>query len=369
MPRVVIVLPVFNHETYLEHAIGSLYAQDYSDFQIAAVDDGSQDGSLDMLNRHGRRLLVIESAHRGPAAARNAAIQATDSELVAFMDADDLCRPQRLRLEIERLESEKRDLVASALDFIDAHGRPLPGLWRCPAGASNDYWGALLERNWIGTPSVLVRRDVFYRTGLFDETFTHAEDYDLWLRIGQEHSIGYVDTALVQCRRHPTNTSKNASSHQRFERLALQKVEPAKAHAAFHRLYPDGRRQAEAWIWFLLRRGDPAFRREICCAIQQYPESPALRFAVGVFQYDCGEFEYAMKTFDSIKNRDVCALHNLGVIQARCGDPASAELQIREALRRRSDYHDARYNLAALQSGRQLRLTRRTLRQDPLPLV
>src|SRR5215475_10880871 len=98
MPRVTIVLPAYNHERYLEQTLRSLFAQDYTDFQIVAINDGSADGSLDILNRHRRHVLVIDSLHEGPAAARNRGLRATDSEFVAFMDSDDLCLKERLRL-------------------------------------------------------------------------------------------------------------------------------------------------------------------------------------------------------------------------------------------------------------------------------
>ena len=227
MPRVTVVLPVFNHERYVEDALHSIFAQTYPDFEIAAVDDGSTDASLEILHRYRSRVKIIEGSHGGPAAARNRAIAATDSEFVAFMDADDVCSPERLRLSLAKLEIEGFDVIASALSFIDASGEPLPGEWARPGHAANDHWASLLERNWIGTPSVLLRRSVLDSTGLFDEKFTHAEDYDLWLRIGRGHSIGYIESPLIQCRRHGANTSGSIESHQYFERMALQKVDPA----------------------------------------------------------------------------------------------------------------------------------------------
>src|SRR5262245_28691109 len=154
MSRITIVLPVYNHERYLEQTLRSLFAQDYADFQIVAINDGSADASLDILNSHRHRALVIDSLHEGPAAARNRGLRATDSEFVAFMDSDDLCRPERLRLQVEQLETV--DLVASALSFIDARGQTLPGIWARPAEAAKHYWGSLVERNWIGTPSVMI---------------------------------------------------------------------------------------------------------------------------------------------------------------------------------------------------------------------
>jgi glycosyltransferase involved in cell wall biosynthesis len=369
MPRVTVALPVFNHEHYVEHTLRSLYAQDYRDFQIVAVNDGSTDGSLEVLDRHRTRVRVIDSSHQGPAAARNTAIRATDSEFIAFMDADDLSVPERLRVEVEKLKSERLDLVASALDFIDTEGRPMPGTWSCPVEASNHYWGALLERNWIGTASVMVRREAIAATGLFDEHFTHAEDYDLWLRLGRAHRIGYTASTLIHCRRHPANTSLRIASHQHFERMALQKVSRYEAWAAFCLLYPQAQQRTEAWIWFLLRRGDSGFREEILRAATAYPSSRLLPFALGVFQYDCGEYDAALATFDSLKDSDPSALHNLGAIHARRGNVEAAQSYLEAALRLHPGYYDAQHNLDALRTGQEVRLTRRPLRRHVVPML
>lgn len=369
MPRVTVVLPVYNHQNYVEAALRSVFAQDYPDFQIVAVDDGSTDSSLDVLDRHASRVNIIRSVHRGPAAARNRALAATDSEFVAFMDADDLCAPGRLRLGVEKLESENLDLISSALSFIDSSGQSVPGAWTCPPNARNDYWGALLERNWIGTPSVMLRRRVLDSLGLFDETFTHAEDYDLWLRIGRSHAIGYLETPLIQCRRHSANTSINIASHQHFERMALQKVEPSEAWKAFDRLHPAAADRDEAWIWFLLRSGSAAFVEELRLALARNPLSRTLRFALGVFQYDSGLYEESRQTFQGMKDLDAACLHNAGVLSAQCGDFHAAASYLRDALRLLPGYHDAQYNLAALDEQRDLRLTRRPFRENPVPMV
>jgi glycosyltransferase involved in cell wall biosynthesis len=369
MSRVSVVLPVYNHEHYLEHALRSLFAQTHSDFEIIAVDDGSTDASLEILNRHAARLTVIESCHEGPAAARNRAIEAADSEFIAFMDADDLCSPERLEWSLTKLENERLDLVASASSFIDAKGEPLPGSWTCPSHAKSNYWGSLLERNWIATPSVMVRSDVLRGAGLFDERFTRAEDYDLWLRIGRGASVGYLDSPLVQCRRYAATTSMNIDSHQYFERMALQKVDRMEAWNAFNKLYRSAPKATEAWIWFLLRSGDPAFVEESAFAIAQHPQSHAVRFALGVFAWDTGRYDKAVVTFQQLKDHDAASLHNFAVSLARCGDRRAALFHLEAAITLRPDYHDARYNLAALRAGREPLLTRRPFREDLVTML
>lgn len=335
---------------------------------MIVADDGSTDASLDVLSRYQARITIIRSEHKGPAAARNRAIEVSDSEYIAFMDADDLCEPRRLDLQLRKLENQNLDLVASALSFIDEWGWPIPGLWACPPNARNHYWGSLLERNWIGTPSVMLRRSALRSAGLFDEEFTHSEDYDLWLRIGHSHSIGYIEAPLVQCRRHPGNTSIDIDSHQQFERKALQKVNPDYAWQAFNRLYSAQDERDEAWVGFLLRRGSPAFLEEVHSALGRNPRSSVLRFALGVFQYDSGEYEKARATFVGIQETDAASMHNAGVVSALCGDVPEARMKLANALRLRPGYYDARYNLEALNSGNKLRITRRPLRTNLVPM-
>jgi tetratricopeptide (TPR) repeat protein len=287
------------------------------------------------------------------------------------MDADDACAHERLGLQLEKLESENLDLVASALSFIDASGQPLPGAWTCPSHASNDYWGSLLERNWIGTPSVMLRRALLDSTGLFDESFTHSEDYDLWLRIGRFHSIGYLDRSLIQCRRHSANTSLNLASHRHFERLALQKVDPLQAWQAFTRLYPAPENCSQAWIWFLLRSGNPDFAGEANRALARHPGSNSIRFAVAVFQYDAGHYDQALSTFQAIveTGADAASLNNIGVLTALRGDLESAASHFQTALRLCPEYQDARANLTAGAAGTGMRLTRRPFRATLIPIV
>jgi glycosyltransferase involved in cell wall biosynthesis len=368
MPRVSVVIPNYNHAAYIVAALDHVANQTFQDWDVIVVDDGSTDASLEILEEYQQRLTVLRSEHKGPAAARNLGIAASDSEYIAFMDADDLCESRRFELQVQKLENEKLDLVATALSFIDAQGCPLPGLWTCPPHAHRDYWASLIERNWIGTPSVILRRSILTSTGMFDEKFTHAEDYDLWLRVGRSHSIGFIEAPLIQCRRHAANTSRDTESHKYFEQEALQKLDASEACEAFARLYPAGQERDEAWIGFLLRSASPRFLDEAHRAVARNPRSSVVRFALGVFHYDSGNYERSRATFLGIPEQNAASIHNAGVTSALCGDFAFARLKLTDALRARPEYYDARYNLEALKSGNPLRLTRRPLRSDLIPI-
>lgn len=368
MPRVTVVVPCYNHAQFIAGTIHSILAQSYGDFEIVAVDDGSTDSSLDVLQQFQSRLRVLRSPHSGPAAARNRAMERSDSDFIAFMDADDLCAPDRLALQVNRLDEDRLDLVASELTFIDPRGNALEGKWSCPPYAALDYWGSLLERNWIGTPSVTLRRSALESTGAFNEEFTHAEDYDLWLRLARSFAVGYVDAPLVQVRRHEGNISRNIAAHQHFEKRALQRVNPIEARAAFSRLHPEPDRAAEAWIWFLLRSGNENFETECRQAISEHPGSPSLRFALGVFLYDTGSFDGACEIFRGMEE-DPASLNNFAVVAVLLGDEDAALIALKKAIAMRPDYKDAQSNLSALPNGTPLTLTRRPLRLHLVPDV
>lgn len=367
MPRVTLVLPVFNGANFIRRAVQSVKEQTYRDLHLVIVDDGSRDASIHELAEQ-LGITLILGPHRGAAAARNRALVRGDSEFIGFMDADDYSFPHRIAAQVAEMERGKLDLVASELRFVDENGLPLPGSWKRPAHAEREPWGSLLERNWIGTPGVLLRRTLLKDIGYFDEEFTHAEDYDLWLRAGRAHRIGYVDEPLVLCRRHIGNTSRNFAAHQHFERRALQKVPAAEALAAFRRLYSRPSEQEEAWIWFLLRSGHPGLQAALEGALARNPGSVVLRFALGIRLNDAGALDDACSVFTEIRDVDAAARNNAAVLEVACGKKDSAKEQLERALENHPEYYDAKHNLRALAGNQPLRLTRRPFRADLVPV-
>lgn len=247
MPRVSVVIPVYNAESYLAEAIESVLAQSHSDLEVILVDDGSTDGSRAVIESFGERVVPIFQANAGPSAARNAGIRAARSHYIAFCDADDIQLPHRLATHVALLEAlPEVVLVGSDLsEFVNgeitkehalhhfwigptrhpfaeeiarafgAHktcrqlGLPVPGKYadrHVYAGRAAPLI-ALMHLCW-GNAS-LFRKSALDAVGGFDERVGQYEDWHLVARIALRHPIAFVDVPVMRYRRHPDQISKN----------------------------------------------------------------------------------------------------------------------------------------------------------------
>ena len=201
-PTIAVVVPVRNGEAFLGSTLASVAAQTLRPREVIVVDDGSLDGSAALAERCGARVLRQDNA--GPGAARNRGVEASRSELIAFLDADDLFVPDKLERQVEGLCAAP-DTVGVCADATFLGG-PRDGQ-RKNAGKrlpSRLTFDDLLHGNPVIASSVVVRRAAIVRAGGFDEdrVLIATEDYDLWLRLLASPGAGlvYVDAPLVRYR-------------------------------------------------------------------------------------------------------------------------------------------------------------------------
>lgn len=153
-PRVSIIIPVYNRRAYLEHALDSALAQTLKNIEVICVDDGSTDGSLDILHTYEagatRPFRVLETAHGGPGVARNAALEVATGEYVCFLDSDDFLEPDALERAVARASALEADIVVWDLWMHnDSTGRdqlPLPGTVNLDAFVSRDLQATMVFR-------------------------------------------------------------------------------------------------------------------------------------------------------------------------------------------------------------------------------
>ncbi|MSW91275.1 MAG: glycosyltransferase [Actinobacteria bacterium] len=188
--RVAVVIPVFDGEHSLERCLQSLVDQTYQDFVVVVVDDGSTDESAAVARSHIDRLSclsVLQQANAGPGAARNTGINASRSEFVAMLDADDEWAPTRLERCIEMLERDVGlTFVTTTAVIVDEAGLDLGfrAGEKFPSASTERLLSVMAHHNVVFT-SCVVRRSALETVGAFapERLLLGAEDYELWLRL------------------------------------------------------------------------------------------------------------------------------------------------------------------------------------------
>jgi glycosyltransferase involved in cell wall biosynthesis len=210
-PLVSIITPVYNGEQYLLETIESALAQTYKNFELLIVNDGSTDNSAAIIKPFLKdsRVIYIEQKNAGVAAARNTAIKQARGKYIGFLDQDDLWLSNKLEVQIAVLEQDESiALVHSRQDFIDSQGNKIDYDW--VTGVSGYCFEDMFKKNRIAVLTVLIRKTIFDEIGLFNEKFSGADDYHMWLRVTIKHPISYIDQALAFYRFHDSNWSKNS---------------------------------------------------------------------------------------------------------------------------------------------------------------
>ena len=193
-PSFSVVIPTRNRLDFARRAVDCALAQEGVDVEIILVDDGSTDGSREQLAAlEGPLVRVLDGDGRGPCAARNRALPLVRAPWLAFLDDDDLWAPNKLR-ELAALTETGGFGFTSAI-VVDQHGRPM----RLDAApAADGLQRRLLERNAIGTPSVVIARtDLVVGLGGFDERLPVLGDWELWLRLAREAPAFALDQPLA----------------------------------------------------------------------------------------------------------------------------------------------------------------------------
>jgi glycosyltransferase involved in cell wall biosynthesis len=197
-----VIMPCFNGEKYLGYAIENVLSQTYWPVELIVINDGSTDGSRDIVKKFGERVILIEQENVGPGVARNRGISRSRGEFIAFLDADDYWRLDCLEKLHSALTSCDADVAYCGWQNIEVNGE-VGKAYVPPDYASEDKREYFLRG---GAPwpihAALVRRKALVKTGGFDERLPFCEDYDLWLRLGLRGSLKRVNEVLAFYRHH-----------------------------------------------------------------------------------------------------------------------------------------------------------------------
>ena len=198
-PLVSVVIPVFNGERFLRDAVQSVLDQRYAPLEIIIVDDGSTDGTASVARSLPETVRYLHQTNQGPAAARNRGIEQAQGGLIAFADADDLWPQAKLELQLPYLIKDRgveivMGRIQQVLSSEEEFGEPAFS---------------------VNLGCAVIRKTVFDRVGLFDETMRYSEDVDWFMRVREAGvAIMTIDAVTLFYRQHEQNMTRGKSTSE-----------------------------------------------------------------------------------------------------------------------------------------------------------
>ena len=224
LPSLSTIIPVFNGEKFLAMAIDSVLDQTYSNIECVVVNDGSTDGTATIARSYGKRIRYVDKPNRGVSSARNAGIEASAGQLIAFLDADDMWVPNKIERQVDLfLKNQNVGLIYSSVLIVDENGSVLDEI-------RNQFKDDILKRILLlETPSFLtmtgvVPKSVLDDIGMFDERLSTSADADLACRISLKYKTLAMDEPLALYRQHNGQMHLNLVTLEHDANLLFQKI-------------------------------------------------------------------------------------------------------------------------------------------------
>ena len=288
MPDVSVVIPTHNRQRLLRQALRSVVAQRGVDLEVVVVDDGSADGTAEVVAGlpDGRVRLVRHRRPLGVSAARNRGIAEVRGSWVAFLDDDDLWAPNKLASQLAAARRERRAWAVAGAVSVDDRLRVLTGE---PPLLPERITAELPRYNSVpaGASNVMVHADLLADTGGFDPGLRHMADWDLWIRLGRSGPPATVSRPLLAYRLHGANATMDTAFDPHEPLAELDEIVDRYG-------IPADRLAVDRWIaWTCLRAGrrGAALRAYLRAARGGDPKS-LVRAAVGLLHPAVGRRLY-----------------------------------------------------------------------------
>lgn len=191
-----VIIPTYNRVLFLKKAIDSVLAQTYKNFELMVIDDGSTDETPELISTYGKTILYIRQKNQGPSAARNTGIQNAHGRYLAFLDSDDTWKKEKLAIQTQVMFKNPDFLISHTDELWYRRGKIL-NQKKKHAKYNGYIFDKCLPLCAVGMSTVMAKKELFKKIGLFDTSLPCCEDYDLWLRASVQHPFLLINKALT----------------------------------------------------------------------------------------------------------------------------------------------------------------------------
>lgn len=278
MPTVSVILSAYNAEKYLAEAVESVLNQTFRDFELILIDDGSKDSTPQLVKQFAERdprVIGISRANKGLTPTLNEGIARATAPLLARLDADDRCLPERFEKQVAFLEAHPEVVcVGSRVRLIDPLGSPIK-VTDHPLDHDSIDAGLMKGIGWsIVHPAAMMRAEAVRKVGGYREQFKTSQDLDLWLRLAEIGRLANIAEPLTEYRQHFESVANTKADEQwrvkgiivgdAYDRRGI----PRPADFGFTRRVPKPfEDQLREWIWAALRAGNKHVARKHAWAL------------------------------------------------------------------------------------------------------
>lgn len=222
--RISVIIPTLNRAMTLPRALDSVYAQTRLAEEVIVVDDGSVDGTREMLAERYPACRYLHQQNQGVSSARNLGISQASGEWIALLDSDDAWKPEKLALQTQALAEHRHLRLCHTEEIWIRNGIRVNAMHKHAKGGGRIFQQCL-ARCLISPSSVLLHRSLFEQYGLFDIGLPACEDYDLWLRLCAHEEVLFIEKALtIKHGGHEDQLSRRHWGMDRFRVAALEKL-------------------------------------------------------------------------------------------------------------------------------------------------
>ncbi len=222
MPKISVIMPVYNGERYLKGSIDSILSQTFGDFEFIIVNDGSTDGTEEIiLSYKDPRIKYYKKSNSGIVDSLNLALEHSIGEYVARMDADDISERSRLEVTYNYCIEHEIVLLGTYAKLIDENGTETGELTYSPLQTLDIRRYSLLHNPFIHS-SVLIKRSIFDEVGKYKKLYKHVEDYELWTRVIYKYKCENLPQELLEYRIHSKQITKRFNFKMRLIGLLVR---------------------------------------------------------------------------------------------------------------------------------------------------